>query len=332
MSAFTFLVPAGVHDPRRPSGGNRYDVELAASLHAAGWSGRLVEVASGPGALRAALADAPPDRPVLLDGLLLEQPDTDGPLPHDHVVPLLHMPPGDDRGLERLRRVPVVVTSSRWTASRVRALLPPGTAVAVAPPGVRPTRLVSTSPSGRRLRCVAALQPHKGQDVLLAALGALDRQEWRCELVGPGDPAFVQQLAALAAASGIGDRVVLTGPRPGNPIANLYAGADVLVLPSRTESYGMVLAEALACGVPVIAADTGGIREAVDPAATLLVRPGDPQSLALALRTWLRRADLRHRLTAAARDHADRRRGWAATAETVADALAETATTAKALR
>ncbi|MDH2443760.1 glycosyltransferase [Amnibacterium sp. CER49] len=325
MSAFTFLVPAGVHDPRRPSGGNRYDVELAASLSAAGWSGRLIEVAPGPGALRAALIAAAPDRPVLLDGLLLEQPGAEGALPHDHVVPLLHMPPRDGTVLEGLRHAPAVVTSSRWTASQVRALLPPGTTVAVAPPGVRPTRLVSTSPSGRRIRCVAALQPHKGQDVLLVALGGLRRQEWRCELVGPGEPEFVQRLRALAGTSGIAGRVAITGPRPGNPITGLYAGADVLVLPSRSESYGMVLAEALACGVPVIAADTGGVREAVDPAATLLVRPGDPESLAAALRAWLLRADLRHHLTAAARDHAGRRRTWAATAETVADALAATA-------
>ena len=114
----------------------------------------------------------------------------------------------------------------------------------------------------------------------------------------------------------------LNGPRHANPLDALYSGCDLLVLPSRTESYGMVLAEALACGVPVIATATGGVREALDPSAGLLVRPGDADGLAAALDAWLTRADLRRRLTAGARASGARRRTWSSAAALVADVLA----------
>ncbi|HEV7624285.1 MAG TPA: glycosyltransferase [Amnibacterium sp.] len=320
MSPVAFLVPAGVHDGRHPSGGNRYDVELVAALRLAGWRAQMVEIEPGGSGVDDALAGLPADEPVLVDGLLLDQ-DRTWPAPSARrIVPLLHMPP--HAGLDLLGRVDTVLTTSSWTSHQLRERLPSSTSIVVALPGVRPTRLIGTSPTGRRLRCVGALLPHKGQDVLLAALGRLRHLAWHCELVGATDldPAFTRRVEALAAELGIADRVVLTGARHANPIDGLYAGADVLVLPSRAESYGMVAAEALACGVPVIASDTGGIREALDRAAGLLVRPGDPDGLAAALGAWLSRAELRRRLTLAARRSS--RRSWSSAAGIVADVLA----------
>ena len=324
MSPAAFLVPAGVQDSRHPSGGNRYDVELVGALRLAGWRTRMVEVDPEAAEVDSVLADLPDHEPVLVDGLLLEGNTRWAAFGDRRLVPLLHMPPSEDRAFELLNHVEGVVTTSAWTAERVRDHLPPSTPIVVALPGVRPTRLVGTSPTGRRLRCVGALLPHKGQDVLLAALGRLRRLAWRCELVGPSDldPAFTRRLLRLAADAGIADRVLITGPRHANPVDGLYSGADLLVLPSRTESYGMVAAEALACGVPVIAADTGGVREAVDPTAGLLVPSGDPVGLAAALGAWLSRAELRRRLTAAARLASTRRRSWSSAAGIVADLLA----------
>jgi glycosyltransferase involved in cell wall biosynthesis len=324
MSPAAFLVPAGVQDGRHPSGGNRYDIELVGALRLAGWRTRIVEVDRDAADIDSVLRELPEHEPVLLDGLLLERGIEWPPLGARRLVPLLHMPPSDVGAFELLQRVDSVVTTSAWTAERVREHLPPSTPIVVALPGVRPTRLVGTSPTGRRLRCVAALLPHKGQDVLLAALGRIRHLEWRCELVGPSDvdPGFTRRLVALAADAGIAERVLFSGPRHANPVDGLYSGADLLVLPSRTESYGMAAAEALACGVPVIAADTGGVREAVDPAASLLVPPGDPAALAAALGAWLSRADLRRRLTAGARLGAPHRRSWSSAAGMVADLLA----------
>lgn len=324
MSPVAFLVPTGVHDERHPSGGNRYDVELAAALRLTGWRARMIEVAAEPDAIAAAVADVPGGDPILVDGLLLETGIGTSALEEHRFVPLLHMPPVSGAALGLLGRADAVVTTSGWTRDRVREHVPSATPLAVALPGVRPTRLVSTSPTGRRIRCVGAVAPHKGQDVLVEALGRLAHRTWRCELVGPTDvdPAFVRSVRDLAARLGIADRVALTGPRHANPLDGLYSGCDLLVLPSRAESYGMVVAEALACGVPVIASATGGVREALDPSAGLLVRPGDPDGLAAALDAWLTREDLRRRLTAGARSCGARRRTWSSAAALVADRLA----------
>ncbi len=323
MSPAAFLVPHGVQDSRHPTGGNRFDVELVAALRLAGWRTRMIEVDRDGVDVDRVLAELPENEPVLLDGLLLERGIDWSPLGARRLVPLLHMPPSDSGAFEVLHRVDSVVTTSAWTAERVREHLP-SAPIVVALPGVRPTRLVGTSPTGRRLRSVGALLPHKGQDVLVAALGRIRHLEWRCELVGPSDvdPAFTRHLAELAAEAGIAERVLITGPRHANPVDGLYSGADLVVLPSRTESYGMAAAEALACGVPVLAADTGGVREAVDPAASLLVPPDDPVGLAAALHAWLSRTELRRRLTAAARLAGGHRRSWSSAAGVVADVLA----------
>ena len=112
-----------------------------------------------------------------------------------------------------------------------------------------------------------------------------------------------------------------TGPRTGADLAAAYAAADVLVLASRGETYGMVVTEALARGLPVIATAVGGLPEALGrgPGGDLpglLVPPDDPAALAAALRRWLGEPDLRQRLRQSAaerRDDPDRLVGHRAT-------------------
>ena len=118
---------------------------------------------------------------------------------------------------------------------------------------------------GGELLCVAAVTAHKGHDVLLAALAAIADLPWRCVCVGTLDrePAFVERLRRQAEAAGIGDRVCFAGLRIGDDLASAYAAADVLVLASRAETYGMVVTEALARGLPVIATAVGGLPEAL---------------------------------------------------------------------
>jgi glycosyltransferase involved in cell wall biosynthesis len=137
------------------------------------------------------------------------------------------------------------------------------------------------------------------------------------------DPAFADGVRGRAQAA-LRDRVRFTGPLVGPELDRAYAGADLLVLPSRAETYGLVVAEALARGVPVLACDVGGVSEALGHGG-LLVAPGDAAAFGAALRDWLTDAGLRERLRAAALERRAALRPWAATAADVAGALAEVA-------
>jgi glycosyltransferase involved in cell wall biosynthesis len=121
--------------------------------------------------------------------------------------------------------------------------------------------------------------------------------------------------------------VVFTGPLAGDRLAASYTTADALVLATRSESYGMVVTEALARGLPVITTRTGGVPEALGRTSDgavpgLLVPPGDPAPLAAALRDWLTDRDLRAALRAAARSRRETLTGWPQTAERIAATLA----------
>jgi glycosyltransferase involved in cell wall biosynthesis len=121
--------------------------------------------------------------------------------------------------------------------------------------------------------------------------------------------------------------VSFPGPLTVAELDRCYAAADLLVLPSRTEAYGMVVIEALARGLPVVAADVGGVTEALGHGAEgirpgLLVPPDDAAALAGALREWLRDAELRGRLRRAARERRESLAGWSTTASTIAGVLA----------
>src|SRR5262249_30463035 len=128
------------------------------------------------------------------------------------------------------------------------------------------------------------------------------------------------------AAHGLGDRVNFAAPRPGAALAAAYAAADLLVLPSRGETYGMVVTEALARGIPVLATAANGLPESLGRAPDgslpgLLVRPEDPGALAGALRRWLTDGDLRPELRRSALGRRSTLTGWAATSAAVAGVL-----------
>ena len=140
------------------------------------------------------------------------------------------------------------------------------------------------------------------------------------------DPAFVEQLQTRISRLGYDHRVRLCGVLIGAALSHAYATADLLVAPSRAETYGMTVTEALAHGLPVIAAEVGGLPEALGATADgtrpgQLIPPGDPAALAAALGDWLGDERRRHRLRAAARQRRSTLGGWDQTTREIANAL-----------
>jgi glycosyltransferase involved in cell wall biosynthesis len=348
------IVPEGVDDPSRPSGGNTYDRQVCRGLTALGWA---VHEHAVPGAWpragaaeHAALARSvrrmPDGAVVLLDGLvacaapavLVGQARRLRQVVLVH-MPLGHRPPGDEAGAVRSRERQVleaaaaVVTTSAWTRQRLAELYGlPTDRVHVAEPGVDAAGLGPGTAAGDALLCVAAVTPDKGHDVLLEALATTTDLAWRCACVGSldRDAAFADDVRRRARDGALRDRVRFVGPRTGADLDRAYVAADLLVLASHAETYGMVVIEALARGLPVVATEVGGVTEALGHGDDgtrpgLLVPPGDPAALGAALRDWLGDAALRGRLRRAARERRASLPGWPATASVLAGVLARAA-------
>jgi hypothetical protein len=175
---------------------------------------------------------------------------------------------------------------------------------------------------------VAAVTPVKGHDVLVDALASVADLTWTCVCAGPLDraPGHVAEVRRRIERAGLTDRVRLVGPLDPAARDAAYAAADLAVAPSRTETYGMAVAEALARGLPLVATTGGALPDTVGHAPDgtrpgLLVPPDDPAALATALRRWFDEPALRAQLRAAATARAATLPTWTATAEAVAAAL-----------
>jgi glycosyltransferase involved in cell wall biosynthesis len=342
------VVPDGIDDPARPSGGNTYDRQVCRGLAATGWSVHLHAVpgswprpdAVSHAALAGVVERIPDGAVVLLDGLVASTaPEVLVPQASRlRLVALVHMPLGNGKEDEEARAregavlssAAAVVTTSRWARRTLLELYSlPGVRVIVAEPGVDVACLALGTPTAGALLCVAAVIPGKGHDVLIDALATITRPPWRCLCVGSldRDPAFAKALRRRVLDGGLGDRVCFAGSRTGADLDRSYVAADVLVLASRAETYGMVVTEALARGLPVIAAEVGGVPEALGYGADgvrpgLLFPPGDPAALGAALQAWLDDAELRGRLRRAARERRASLPRWSTTTSLLAGVLA----------
>ena len=346
------VLPAGVDDPSRPSGGNLYDRRVLDGLRTRGYDVREHEVAgewptpdpADLDRLGEVVAALPDGAVVLVDGLLASA--AAAVLPHEaarlRLVVLLHMPVGPDRGEELvLTSAAAVVTTSQWSRDRLRAWY--GLRhVSVALPGVDRVRPGTRheDAGGTSLLCVAAVHPGKGLDVLLEALAGLGDRAWTLTCAGSLDvaPAHVAALQTQVYARSWERRVLFTGPMSAAALAAAYDAADLLVLPSRAESYGMVVAEALAHGLPVVATSVGGVPEAlaggkpVGAVPGLLVPPDDPDALGAALRAWLDDPGLRTRLVGYAGRRRRLLRPWDATVAELEVVLARVASRTRVRR
>jgi glycosyltransferase involved in cell wall biosynthesis len=347
VTAVHVVVPEGLDDPARPSGGNTFDRRVCRGLAAAGWK---VHVHAVPGswprpdapsyaALVGIVRRIPDGAVVLLDGLVASAaPEALVPeAGRLRLVVLVHMPLGEgttDAGVREresavLFAAASVVTTSAWARRVLLELYSlPSERVQVAEPGADAADIAPGTATAGALLSVAAVIPGKGHDVLLDALAMLTGLRWRCLCVGSleRDPVFAEGLRRRVRDRGMDGRVRFSGPRVGADLARSYGAADVLVLPSRAETYGMVVTEALARGLPVVAAEVGGVPEALGHGADgtrpgLLVPPDHPAALRDALRAWLEDADLRRRLRRAARERRASLSGWSTTTSLVADVL-----------
>jgi glycosyltransferase involved in cell wall biosynthesis len=345
------VLPGDVRDPAVPSGGNTYDRRVCECLAA----GRPVHEhpvrGSWPrpddaarGELARVLAVLPDGAVVVADGLVAcGVPEV--VLPHARrlrLAVLVHMALADDTALpaevaaeldarERatLRGADAVVTTSPWSARRLAGRHGlPADRVHLAGPGTDPAPLAPGTDGASGLLCVASVTPLKGQDLLVTALADNAGSSWTCVCAGAvaRDPAFAERVRRLVDRLGLKERIHLTGPLTGERLTAAYAAADLVVLASRAETYGMVVTEALARGIPVVAPAVGGVPETLGHTAGgdvpgMLVPPGEAPALARALRRWFGEPELRHRLRRAARERRGELAGWETTAAALARVL-----------
>jgi glycosyltransferase involved in cell wall biosynthesis len=293
-----FVIPG---DLGGATGGYVYDRRMVAGLRALGWR-VTVHALDGsfpyPSAAAlahagAALAALPRDALVLIDGLavgpmaeLIEQQGRRLAL-----VALIHLPLAAEIGLAprvatRLRECEqralqhvqhVILTGASFQPS-VYAGGVDAARCSVVEPGTDLAPLARRRYDGTiEMLCVATVSEGKGHELLVEALAALTHLPWRLRCVGnlTRSPSTVRRLREQLQHLALEERVTLAGEVDRARIEQFYLASDLFVLPTRLESYGMAVAEALAHGLPVISTRTGAIAKWVGAEAGLLAQPGD---------------------------------------------------------
>jgi len=317
-----FLVPG---DAKARTGGTLYDRRIVDGLCAMGWQVDWCSPGDGfphpdaaAHAQAAACIEALPDGTlVVADGLAF---GVLAELAERHAarlcwVALVHHPLARESGLsvpeqarlqasERraLACARQVVVTSPATARALAAYGVPATRIAVVEPGTDPAPAAQGSADGLSLLCVATVTPRKAHALLLRALAGLRDRSWHLHCVGSleRDVATAAAAQALAQTLGLAERVRWHGEVAAAPLQALYAQADLFVLPSLYEGYGMAFAEALAHGLPVLGCAAGAVPDTVPDTAGVLVPPGDGVALRAALQALLDDAPRRLALAAGA--------------------------------
>lgn len=326
------------------SGGLRYNRQLRQALRDKGMQTYVLSLptesfdgAEGAAAIYEQRQRLKPDL-VILDGLIgsahpeLFQPAGAGePAPAD--VLLVHLPQAAAMEAQGIADPEVVaaeeasvcgasqvVAVSRWGASELRRryrrqdvhVAVPGVEVSgvevPASPAIR-----SESQEGITFVCVAGLNPLKNHRLLISALEPLRDRSWRLVLAGPGAETDYGRQLLLDMDERLPGRVDYRGVLEPDRVAALWAEADLLLLPSLIETYGMVVTEACAHGVPSLVSAGTGAEEALAGAGEALA--ATPSRWTAALKNYLTDAAVRSQLSEATRHRRDELPTWSAAAE-----------------
>jgi glycosyltransferase involved in cell wall biosynthesis len=369
-SALYVVIPG---DLETRTGGYGYDRRIIGGLRGRGWVVEVVRLDEGfptpsPSA-RAHAADAfagiPDGSLVLADGLALGALPDEAERARDRlrIIALVHHPLADETGIDpalataleiserrALAAAHAVVVTSRATGARVADYGVAADRIFVVEPGTDAAPIARGSAAGSSdvgrvlwgptydvaLLCVATLTPRKGYEILIDALAAIPYRRWRLTCAGSldRDPTTVARVRARLRDSGLEDRVRLAGDLDAEALAAEYDRADLFVLPTLYEGYGMAVAEALARGLPVVSTATGSIENLVlgtssvghEPApAGIVVTPGDLPAFTAALSRAIGDPVLRASLAANARCVRDRLATWEAAAAAIERALGRVA-------
>jgi glycosyltransferase involved in cell wall biosynthesis len=339
----TLVVPG---DIELPTGGYVYDRRILSMLPDYGVQPELLALPGSFPFPTAAdldhtvklLADAPADAPLLFDGLAF------GAMPRalierlpQRIIALVHHPLYLESGLDEAHMAAlkaseaaalslarhVIVTSPATKRILVAEFGVPIPKITVAEPGTDPAARASGTGTPMQLLSVGAISPRKGYDVLVEALKPLAGLDWRLTIAGATDrnPAAVASLEAAIADAGFHDRIRLSGTVVPATLAKFYDTCDLFVMPSLFEGYGMVLAEAMARGLPIVCTTGGAASETVPNAAALKVAPGHPIFLSAALEKALRDKRLRTRMADASWEMGRTLPPWTETTRRIAAAV-----------
>ncbi len=346
MTSVVFIV-AG--DPSKYTGGYIYDARIATGLRHAGYAVDTIGLAGrfpiadtcAENAMADTLAGLPADCHVVIDGLAL---GTLGATVAAHrgarrITALVHHPLADEAGLDAqqiaqlktaehaaLARVDHVIVTSAFTARRLSSAYDVAAErISVVEPGIpqpiTPPRERRAPP--RRLLCIATLIPRKGHETLVAALAELAAHDWVCDFIGDTtrDPAHAATVTRAIEAAGLTDRIHLRGALAPEALAEAYQAADLFVLASHYEGYGMVITEAISQGLPVVTTTGGALADTLPRGAGLAVAAGNTNALAAALSRCLDEPATYNDLAVGARRAAAGLNDWDAASRAFADAL-----------
>lgn len=345
MSTITYVVPGPLG---ARTGGSIYNRRMIDGLRARGWSIALRELEGGypvPSAAdlksaAAVLQSLPDGSLVVADGLAFGAM-AEVVVAERHrlrLVPVVHLPLADEVGVEpetareradgerrALAAAAIVIVTGDTTAATVRAYGIDPERIRVVHPGTdRSPLAVGHGGNTVGLLCVAAITAGKGHDVLVRALDANRDFPWRMTCAGSAtrSPQTAARVRSAIHEAGLAGRIEFVGEADERALSALYARADLFVLPTRRETFGMAVAEAIGHGIPVVSTATGDI-PALVAGAGLIVPPGDQNAFTAALRAVLADPCRRAVLREAAVRARDRLVSWDQAAGILANALTD---------
>jgi len=335
-----FAIPG---DLKATTGGYAYDRQVIDLLPAFGVP---VSVLPLPGSFpnpteadlketRRIIAERSSDSVLIVDGLAY------GAFPEDilgeikgRVIGLVHHPLFLETGLAHARKVElkdseekalqranhIIVTSRATKRILTEHMGLSSEKITVAQPGTDPAQRATGTGAPLQILAVGAVLPRKGYDLLVEALAPLKDVDWRLTIAGALDrhPQAVETVQNAIRAHGLEDRVTLAGKVVPATLERFYESADLFVSASLFEGYGMVLAEAMARGLPIVLAAGGAAADTAGDAAALHVEAGNVAELTTALRRALTDKKLRDRLADAAWEAGRTLPTWHETARRIA--------------